>query len=71
MFTFQKSGVSPTPVSQSIVTLDVNELNTPTYLMDSSHVDRSLIASGSKDFVNLNTEEISPMAHRTIPFENM
>ena len=40
MFTFQKSGFSPTPVSQSIVTLDVglNELNTPSPLMDSSHV---------------------------------
>ena len=69
MFTFQKSGFTPTPVSQSIVTLDVTELNNPTYLMDSSHEDRSLIASGSN--VNLNTDEISPMEQHTIPFENM
>ena len=72
MFTFQKSGFSPTPVSQSIATLDVdvNGINTPTSLMDSSHVE-SFIASGSNDFVNLNKEEISPVAHRTYTFEQL
>ena len=47
----------------------MTEFNNPTYLMDSIHVDRSLIASGSN--VNLNTDEISPMEQHTIPFENM